>query len=252
MNDLWYNSDEYLWTWESKIKVIIADPIIENTNKNHWWDVIDQLKKDWRTDEEIKQAMEDLGLNSSKYFTTNNTINYTTSQSKYIARSCKPYNIEYISPLNAYSSPALNKKEYFVNIDYLKRYVDSKNAQNAECYTSRFWITTSYEDVNNSTDRYTAPNWKIYFIIQQDWKYTSYELNSSKYFSTIDELKNYIKKRNPLISMWTNTETQNTTNPVTQLQNNNLETVYSEENNETSWTWNDENIISDLRKELFE
>jgi hypothetical protein len=92
----------------------------------------------------------------------------------------------------------------------------------------------------------------MYFIIQQDWKYTSYELNSSKYFSTIDELKNYIKKRNPLISMWTNTETQNTTNPVTQLQNNNLETVYSEENNETSWTWNDENIISDLRKELFE
>jgi hypothetical protein len=52
--------------------------------------------------------------------------------------------------------------------------------------------------------------------------------------------------------MWTNTETQNTTNPVTQLQNNNLETAYSEENNETSWTWNDENIISDLRKELFE
>jgi hypothetical protein len=61
---------------------------------------------------------------------------------KYISRSCKPYNIEYISELDAYTSPDLKKKEYFVNFDYLKRYVDSKNAQNAECYIERTWVTT--------------------------------------------------------------------------------------------------------------
>lgn len=243
MQDLWYNSDEYLWSWKSSIKVINANPIIENTNKKQWWDVIDQLKQDWRTEEEIRQAMEDLGLNSNNYFTTNNlSYDKTTSQTKYISRSCKPYNIEYISPLNAYSSPDLNKKEYFVNIDYLKRYVDSKNAQNAECYTSRSWITTSYEDTNNSTDRYIAPNWKIYFITQQDWKYTSYELNSLKYFSTIDELKKYIKNRNPLISMWTTTQTQNTITNYTYPQ--------SEESYQISGS-GDDSVISDLRKELW-
>jgi hypothetical protein len=134
------------------------------------------------------------------------TNDYETIQSnqftlKYISRSCKPYNIEYIQSLNAYTSPDLKKKEYFVNIDYFKRYVDSKNAQNAECYTNRSWITTSYIDTTNSNNRYIAPNWKIYFISQQNWFYVSNDINSSKNFTTIDELKNYIKKRNPLISM---------------------------------------------------
>ena len=121
---------------------------------------------------------------------------------KYISRSCKPYNIEYIPELDAYTSPDLKKKEYFVNIEYFKRYVDSKNAQNAECYvTNRFRITTSYIDTSNSNNRFVAPNWKIYFINQQNWFYRSSDINSSKNFTTIDELKNYIKKRNPLIPM---------------------------------------------------
>ena len=93
----------------------------------------------------------------------NERNNYETTQtnqniSKYISRSCKPYNIEYIPSLNAYTSPDLKKKEYFVNIDYFKRYVDSKNAQNTECYTNRSRIMTSYTGTNNRTDRYIAPN----------------------------------------------------------------------------------------------
>lgn len=243
MKDLWYNANEYLWTWESNLKVIVAD----SNTKSTWWDIIDQLEKDWRTDEEIKQAIEDLLTNSRLYISTNN-LNSTShtepssSLSKYISRSCKPYNIEYNSSLNIYTSPDLNKKEYFVNIDYLKRYVDSKNAQNAECYTNRSWITTSYTDTSNSKDRYIAPNWKIYFISELNWLYTSNELSFPKSFSTIDELKNYIKTRNPLISMWT-TPTQNTiVSNYTQTENN-PETTYEIENND--------NAISDLRKELW-
>ena len=124
-----------------------------------------------------------------------------SSSSKYISRSCKPYNIEFISSLNAYTSPDLNKKEYFINIDYFRRYVDSKNAQNAECYTERSWISSPYIDKEDRTDRYIAPNWKIYFIIEENWLYTSNELSSEKWFSTNNELKEYIKKRNQLISM---------------------------------------------------
>lgn len=244
MEDLWYNANEYLWTWESSLKVIIAD----SNTKSTWWDIIDQLEKDWRTDTEIKQAIEDLLTNSSLYISTNNLnstsyTEFTATSSKYISRSCKPYNIEYISSLNAYTSPDLNKKEYFVSIDYLKRYVDSKNAQNAECYTNRSRITTSYADTNSWTNRYIAPNWKIYFISELNWLYTSNELSSPKSFSTIDELKNYIKTRNPLISMWTTTQAQNTTT-------SNYLYPQSEESYQTNGT-GDDNVISDLRKELW-
>jgi hypothetical protein len=257
MKDLWYNSNEYLWTWESSIKVIVSNSTSDSTNKTskQWWDIINQFRKDWRTDDEIKQAMEDLWLDSSIYFPTNsNSLSYTelSTWSKYISRSCKPYNIEYISSLIAYTSPDLNKKEYFVSIDYLKRYVDSKNAQNAECYTNRSWITTPYADTSNWTDRYIAPNWKIYFISKINWLYTSNELSTQKSFSTIDELKNYIKTRNPLISMWWTPQTQKTISSTSTQTQNSSKTIYSEEDTQTNETGNDDNIIADLRKELFE
>lgn len=194
MSDLWYNADEYLWksndtTWKTTTQ---------------WRKILEQYKKDWWTDDEIKQAFEDLWLNTSGYFPEENNTSYSNSNSSttYISRSCKPYTIEYIQSLNAYTSPDLLKKEYFVNIDYLKRYIDSRNAQSTECYIAWWWISTSYTD-SDSIDRFIAPNWKIYFIKTQDWLYTSNELSYPKTFTSIDELKMHIKERNPLISMWT-------------------------------------------------
>ncbi len=259
MKDLWYNANEYLWeSSNSNIKVIIADTTsADNTTKN-WADIIEQLKKDWRTDKEIEESIEDLLLNTNLYSTNKNLtspspITSTSSWSKYISRSCKPYNIEYVPSLIAYTSPDLNKKEYFVSIDYLKRYVDSKNAQNAECYVNRSWITTPYSDTSNWTDRYIAPNWKIYFITtNQNWLYTSNELDSTKGFSTIDELKNYIKKRNPLISMLIYSQTTVTPREFwnTSLKNSSSSNVTSTDTNKDNKK--DEDVISDLRKELFE
>jgi len=51
----------------------------------------------------------------------------SSSDTTYISRNCKVYNIEYISNLQVYTSPNLNKQEYFINTDYFKRYIDSKN-----------------------------------------------------------------------------------------------------------------------------
>jgi len=180
-----------------------------STASSNWWSSGKSHKN-----EEKKSETEDTDYVKTIYELINNTrenhININKNEtiqsnqffSKYISRSCKPYNIEYIPSLNAYTSPDLKKKEYFVNIEYFKRYVDSKNAQNAECYvTNRSRITTSYIDTSNSNNRFVAPNWKIYFINQQNWFYRSSDINSSKNFTTIDELKNYIKKRNPLIPM---------------------------------------------------
>lgn len=192
MNDLWYNADEYLWKSSSTSWKTTA----------LWRSILNQYRADWRTDEEIKEALEDLWLDTSGYFPESKTTSYSSSSiSTYISRSCKPYSIEYISSLNAYTSPDLIKKEYFVNIDYLKRYIDSKNAQSTECYIDWWWISSSYI-YNNISDKYIAPNGKIYFIKTQDWSYTSNELSSYRSFKTIDELRNYIKERNPLISMW--------------------------------------------------
>lgn len=206
------------WDTLTKTCSIIAD-FAKNTNQGNGnnsgtnWSSSSSSSNNWYsgkshyTDEDKKNTNNNsISQESSTKTETKQTETSQTIQSqnsiKYISRSCKPYNIEYIPELNAYTSPDLKKKEYFVNIEYFKRYVDSKNAQNAECYvTNRSRITKSYIDTSNSNNRFVAPNWKIYFINQQNWFYRSSNINSSKNFTTIDELKNYIKKRNPLIPM---------------------------------------------------
>lgn len=123
----------------------------------------------------------------------------------YIARSCKKYKIEYLNNLGVYTSPNLKQDEYFVSKDYFKRYIDSKNRRADWCPTNIWWITTTYRDTSNSSDRYTAPNGKVYFINWKNWSYSSTELdkelNGSKKFWSVTDLKYFIRDRNPFISM---------------------------------------------------
>lgn len=133
--------------------------------------------------------------------------NTDTQEEVYIARSCKKYTIIYSDTLNIYTSPNLNISEFFINKDYLKRYLDSKNRYQSWCPTNIWWITTSYIDRTNSSSRYTAPNGKVYLIVWEEWNYYSNELNrelkTPTSFKTIAELKYYIRDRNPLINMAT-------------------------------------------------
>jgi hypothetical protein len=107
--------------------------------------------------------------------------------------------------LGVYTSPNLKQDEYFVSKDYFKRYIDSKNRRADWCPTNIWWITTTYRDTSNSSDRYTAPNGKVYFINWKNWSYSSTELdkelNGSKKFWSVTDLKYFIRDRNPFISM---------------------------------------------------
>lgn len=170
-----------------------------------WREIVDQLKDDWRPDWEIKVAIEDLWYNASEYLWKNiDSDIILIKDDEYTSRSCKTYKIEYIDSLDVYTSSDFKKKEYFVNIEYLKRYIDSKNPKQTNCSTNWWRISNPYNDTSNSSNRYIAPNWKIYFISNTSWWYTSYEMNNPKNFSSLSELKSYIRNRNPLVWMGSN------------------------------------------------
>jgi len=221
---LWYikfsSSDDWRKDLEQFIKF----------SKN-WYYRIYAEDKDWY-DDYIEFQVSNKKVSTNNATTTTNTQNNTTvsntpsnidsvinqfmpevleqkdtSEEVYIARSCKKYTIVYSDSLNIYTSPNLNISEFFMNKAYLKRYLDSKNKYQSGCPTNIWWISTSYIDRTEDNTRYTAPNGKVYFIIGQEWDYYSNELNrelkTPTSFKTIQELKYYIRDRNPLINMAT-------------------------------------------------
>lgn len=131
----------------------------------------------------------------------NTTSTTDTSEEIYTARSCKQYKLQYNSSLNAFTSPDMKKSEYFINKDYLKRYLDSKNPQKSNCPINSWWISTPYSDSTNSSNSFTAPNGKVYSISNENWSYSSSNFTTNKSFATLAEIKNFIKSRNPLIWM---------------------------------------------------
>lgn len=132
----------------------------------------------------------------------NSLLSWSANYEIYESRSCESYRIEFNSELSAYTSPNMRTTEYFINPDYFKRYIDSKNTPNAACYSgSRTRISSPYVDNYTGTDRIVAPNGKIYFINKTDWWFTSNQLKAWNKFSSFAELRQYINQFNPLTEM---------------------------------------------------
>lgn len=205
LNGKWLsNTNTTSPTWENKI--------IDNSSKKStngtttiWREIFNDLKNKWRTEEQIKEEMDFYWIDASAYF-KNNTLESTNQNfawnyiETYQSRSCKNYNIIYDNNLWVYTSTDLKLNEYFINIDYLKRYIDSKNPQKEWCPTN-YRISNTYNDTSNSNDKYIAPNWKIYYIFQTNNLYSSNELINKWNFTSITQLKYYIRDNNPLIWM---------------------------------------------------
>jgi uncharacterized protein (DUF1697 family) len=231
IEDLWYSADEYFPKNSSSTKTTTTYTS-SSTNYNskgttqQWRNILNELKKEWRTDEEIKVMMEDLWLDTSWYFP--NSSRLWSSEWVYTSRSCKVYNIQYLDSLEAYTSPDLKKTEYFISSDYLKRYIDSKNPQANNCPINEWRISTFYTDSSNRSDRFIAPNWKIYFISYQNWSYTSNDMSKAKSFWAIYELKNYIRERNPLIRMWNSSGSSKSYSNTSSAANNSLSNIWNE------------------------
>lgn len=203
IEDLWYIAEDYLWkNINSKLTVFRdSDSWIKSSSLSaQWQSILKQLIENWRTDEEIKQAIKDLGYDPNLYFSNWSAYEWIY-ESSFTARSCKSYRIEYVELLDAYTSPDLQKKEYFVTPEYLKRYINSKNKPQANCPTTAWSSLSPYYDKDYYSDRFVAPNGKVYFIIYQDWYYSSSELTNSKRFWSLSEIKYYIRDHNPLIWM---------------------------------------------------
>jgi hypothetical protein len=187
IEDIYWNSNIfqfYVNSWTTQ----------EYGNTNNWSDNSDTI-------ENIINNLINWWTNNENSYSNKNMESWESEATKnatYISRSCKPYTIYYVAPLNAYTSPDLKKIEYFVNIDYLIRYIDSKNPKNSECNIGNWWISSPYTDKYTWTDHVTAPNGKVYFIDSQNGSFTSSQLTTAKSFQTIDEIKTYIKNHNPL------------------------------------------------------
>lgn len=205
------------------------DDYIENwyrmTSNDYWYKIIQKLikfKKEWNyklyvSDKNWNETSLQFYVKSSET-KQNNTSWYDllpvdiiswniqnlldTSNEVYIARSCKQYKIQYNAQLWVFTSPNLNKNEYFVNKEYFKRYIDSKNKWKQWCPTNGPRISTSYIEKSTDTNKYIAPNGKVYFISIQNWLYISNELNSkTQTFWSLSAIKYFIRDRNPLIGM---------------------------------------------------
>ena len=183
-----------------------------NNNTNHSINInnnSNNLSEDDEIEELIKELLNENWNNNSTSQNNNNDIEQNEKNIKnsdeeiYISRSCKQYRIQYNQSLWVFTSPDLKNIEYFINKEYLKRYIDSKNPQKENCPQNYWWISTSYRDNSESLDSFIAPNWKVYFISEQNWYFSSNELANKRNFSSISTLKYFIRDHNPLIWMST-------------------------------------------------
>lgn len=97
---------------------------------------------------------------------------------KHPTPNCKEYTISFDKNKQAYYSPSMKKKIYFIEEVFLRQYLDSLNP--GTCRANIY--DTLPEISNDSTTQRIAPNGRIYRISKIPQGYTSMDFSIIKYF----------------------------------------------------------------------
>jgi hypothetical protein len=122
-----------------------------------------------------------------------------STESDYEAPNGKVYRITFDSSREMYTSPDFRTAKYFSTLTQLKDHIDLKNPSGSSSSSSSSSSTSNYDiDSNRFSAPYTAPNGKVYRIFRtRDNTYGAYEMRTIKLFSSVPELKAYLKSKNP-------------------------------------------------------
>lgn len=154
-------------------------------DKSDYYDKkIQEAEDDW--DEELaqeyrlyKEAIDFLYI-TVKYRYDNLEVEDRTV---YIAPNGKQYLVEYDENRMAYTSPDFSRPKYFPTRELFKNHIDLNNPA-----IWKWWIIWNV---------ITTHNGKVYTIYQTNWKWTSSNFKTAKYFDSKEDIINHILANNP-------------------------------------------------------
>lgn len=162
---------------------------------------------------------EDCSLQYLLELINNDYDNADVDTSNHIAPNCKEYQISYDNREEAYYSPMMRNRYYFINRETLIRHIDFYNA--GDCHINTYG-NISWSDNRNTETIHVAPNGKIYHIQSAGGGYTSPDFVGSKYFDAMSTITSYIDSKNPATNVWIHT-VDRTFSPITYLAPNSKE-----------------------------
>lgn len=137
----------------------------------------------------------------------------------HIAPNCKEYQISYNNSEEAYYSPMMRNRYYFINRETLIRHIDFYNA--GDCHINTYG-NVSWSDNRNTDSIHVAPNGKIYHMQSAGGGYTSSDFAWSKYFDSLSTMTSYIDSHNPVTNIWDH-QVDRTFAPITYVAPNGKE-----------------------------
>lgn len=176
--EMYQYDEEKLATFLSTFMQLLQD------KSDYYASMIQEAEEDW--DEELaqeyrlyKEAIDFL------YLTVKYRYNHLDVEDRtiYIAPNGKQYLIEYDEDRMAYTSPDFSRPKYFPTWELLTNHIDLNNPA-----VWKWWIVWNV---------ITTHNGKVYTIYEKNWKWTSSNFKTAKYFDTKEDIINHILANNP-------------------------------------------------------
>lgn len=142
----------------------------------------------------------------------------------YIAPNGKQYLVEYDEHRMAYTSPDFARPKYFPTRELFTNHIDMNNPA-----VWKWWIVWNV---------ITTHNGKVYIIYEKNWKWTSSNFKTAKYFDTKEDIINHILANNPA-SNWNHTVDPDFEQVVYTAPNGKVYKIFK-----TSSKWNNPNMYS--------